>query len=55
MRSMDQRSGLTEAEVAKIVGITRGGVFMAERAIIRKLWRNHRELSKRFREMWGSE
>ena len=30
---------MTQEQVAKIVGITRGGVFMSERYAIRKLWR----------------
>ena len=29
----------TQESVARKVGLTKGGVFMAERAAIRKLWR----------------
>jgi hypothetical protein len=36
----------TLTETARVVGITRGGVWMAERSVIRKLWRQHRRLTQ---------
>ena len=30
---------MTCGEIAKLVGITAGGVWMVERAVVRKLWR----------------
>jgi hypothetical protein len=38
-QELTPEGGMSHREIAEVLGITRGGAWMAERAIIRKLWR----------------
>lgn len=49
MREDLDHLAMTQEEVARRLGITRSGVFMLERYVIRKLWRS-KKLRQRFIE-----